>query len=136
MSLASSSDIAARLGHALSTAEAAAVTLLLEGADAIIGDATDTAVADLDATATPVLRFVAVEVVCRALANPQGISSLQEALGQHSSTVRFRELDTGGGLLLTKTEELLVRRAVIGQLSGTARPSSTSDEVYGYLYGS
>lgn len=110
MSLASTTDIAARLGRTIADSETAAVDFLIEAADSVIAEVGEVAVDTLDAEVTPALRFIAVDIVCRAMANPQGIASLQEQLGQYASTVRFRDLDVGGGLQLTPDERRRVRR--------------------------
>lgn len=134
MSLATSDDIAARLGRALATGETAAVGFLLPAADSVIAAAADVAVVDLDATAHPILRIVAVEIVCRAMANPQGISGLRESLGQYSSSVQFRDAQVGGGLLLTKDEELTVRKAVHGTLTASPRVQGIVTDITGGPY--
>lgn len=138
MSLATSDDISARLGRALATGETAAVAFLLPAADSVIAAAADITAGNLDATAHPVLRYVAVEIVCRALANPQGISNLRESLGQYSSSVQFRDAEIGGGLLLSKNEELLVRKAIHGTLTASPRVQGLETDITGgpYVLGS
>lgn len=127
MAFTTTDDIADRLGRDLTTGEQQSVALLIEGAQAVIAAACDKD-DDWAAALTPVpklLRVVAIEVVCRALANPNSLDSLQEGLGQWSSTARFRD----AGMMLTPGEELLVRRAVFGTSSGSSRPLSTVDEL-------
>jgi hypothetical protein len=100
---------------------------LLEAASAVVADA----VGDREANIEPVpdvLRFVTVEVVCRAMANPAGLSSESEQLGEYSHTSRFRDGTSGGGLWLTDLERLMVRGAVHGRLSGTALQQSMASD--------
>lgn len=127
MSLAASTDIADRLGRDLATGETAPVNLLLESAEAVIAAAADIevdALATLTTDQIKKLKWVCIELVCRSLPNPQGIRGMQETLGQHSTNVQFRDLYEGGGLVLTATEELIVRRAVHGTTTGSSRAVS------------
>jgi hypothetical protein len=116
-----------RLGRAFTADETAAAALLLDGASAVIEVAIDKTEADLGADKPTVLRFIAIEVVARAMANPSGLASEQEGLGAYSHAERY--LTEGGGLWLTELEERMARSAVHGQLSGTALTESIlSDE--------
>jgi hypothetical protein len=128
MAFASVEDIAARLGRVLTDLEKGAATFLLEGAQAIVEIAVEKTEEQI-VPLPPVLRFVTVEVVCRAMANPQGLASESETLGAYSHTERY----SGEGvsdILLTKLEELMVRRAVHGTLSGTAQTGSVVSDTY------
>jgi hypothetical protein len=128
MAFASVEDIAARLGRVLTDLEKGAATFLLEGAQAIVEAAVERTEEQIDPL-PPVLRFVTVEVVCRAMANPQGLASESETLGAYSHTERY----SGEGvsdILLTKLEELMVRRAVHGTLSATAQTGSVVSDTY------
>lgn len=127
MAFASDTDVEARLGRALSESETGTAGFLLEGAQAIIEAAADKAEADIDPI-PPVLRFVAVELVVRAMANPESLASQSEALGAYSHTERFRS-EANSDLLLTKLEEQMVRRAVHGQLSGTGQMKSLASDI-------
>jgi hypothetical protein len=132
MAFASTNDIADRLGRDLSAGEEQSVTLLLEGAQAIIEDHAQKAEADM-AEVPGILRFVAIELVCRALANPNQLASLSEGLGQHNYTARFRDT----GIWLTKAEELLVSRAVHGTTTASvAIEAHQVEEVHDLIYGS
>lgn len=111
MSLATAEDVAARLGRPLAANETATVAFLLEAADSTIAAAADVAVDTLDADETPTMRFLAADLVCRAMANPQNLAGLREQLGQYSSSVQFRELADGAGMQLTPMERRNVRRA-------------------------
>lgn len=135
MAFASVDDIANRLGRDLSGGETTSVELLLEGATAVIANAADKDddwATDLEAATVPrILKFVCIEAVCRALANPSSLQSLQEALGQASYSARF-----GPGLMLTDSEQLLVRREVYGTGSGSSRPEGFIEELHDFYYGS
>lgn len=124
MALASTDDIETRLGRGpLSDRQTAQAALLLEGADAVIANAAGVAIANLP-TDAPLLRFVAIELVCRAMANPDGVDSTREQLGAYSHAADFRE----AGLLLTDDEEKLIRVAVTGRSSGSAYVRSLVDD--------
>lgn len=126
MAFATPEDVATRLGRDMTELEAGTVEFLLDGATAVIAEAVDQD--DAWATAlTPVptlLRVQAAELVVRAFGNPSGVLSLQETLGQYSHSTRYATVYEGGGLALTPTEELRLRRVVKGQLSGSARLDS------------
>lgn len=128
MAFASVDDVKARLARPLTEADEAAAEFLLIGAQMFVEAAAEKTEAQLGDEVPPVLRFVAVEVVCRAMANPQGLASESETLGAYSHTERYSA--EGADLLLTKTEELLVRRAVHGTLSGSTEPASLADDAY------
>lgn len=127
MAFASIDDVKARLGRPLTEADEAAANFLLVGAQMFVEAAAEKTEEQLDSF-PPVLRFVTVEMVCRAMANPQGLASESETLGAYSHTERYSA--EGADLLLTKTEELLVRRAVHGTLSGSAELASLASDAY------
>jgi hypothetical protein len=135
LSFATEADVVARRGTgALTDNEEAQVAVLLElatGAIAAAVDKTDDWAADLDPVPTMV-RLMTVELVVRAMTNPQGLESVSEALGQYSNTQRFRDAAGGGGLELSTTEVLLLRRVVHGRNSGSARAESIVDDLYPY----
>lgn len=139
MAFATTDDIAARLGRDLTDAETTMADLLLDGATAVIAEAAgkdDDWAESLDPV-PQVLRFVAVEVVHRTLCNPQSLESASEQLGAYQHSERFRAGAAGGGLALTGTEELLVRRAVWGTTTGSVQVESTQvEEVHDLIYGS
>jgi hypothetical protein len=123
---AEASDIEVRLKPRLSRAfnddESAAAEMLCEAASAVIDECHGKAAI---AAAPPVLRFVCIEVVCRAMANPSGLVSEQEGLGAYSHAERYM---SDGGLWLKELEENMIRRAVHGRLSGTAEPASLASD--------
>ena len=124
MAFATSEDVEARLGREFTAGEEVSIDAMLEAATAEIAEAAHKDSADI----SPVpdyLKYLAVEVVCRMLANPNGLAGLQESLGQFSYNVRFA--DGGGGMLLTPAEELRVRRVVHGRVNGSVRVGSVVD---------
>ena len=118
MPFATTTDVGDRLGRTLTAGEETTVGLLLELAQGVIADAAgeDDAWADELSPVPVVLKALAIELVCRALANPNSLESLQESLGQANYSARFRE----AGLFLTPYEESLVRRAAGTTTSGSA----------------
>ena len=130
MAFATTDDVSARLGRNLEASEIDAVTFLLDAATASVtleAGRTDAWAAAL----TPVpamLRFVTVDVVCRALANPSGLASLQEQLGSASYSARFR--DAGGGLELTPSERRIVRLAAGRAATGSVAVESILTPLY------
>lgn len=127
MAYAEASDIETRLkprlGREFTDDEKAAATLLCEGAAAVIDVCTDK---PLDSEEAPtVLKFVSIEVVCRAMANPSGLVSEQEGLGAYSHAERYM---ADGGPWLKEIEEAMVRRAVHGKLTGSSEPDSLASD--------
>lgn len=124
---AETTDVQARLGRDLTTAETALATALLEGATALVVDAvgqTSTWADALDPVPT-LLKIVTVEAVHRVMVNPTGATSFSQQLGTSQFGASYRG-DTGGlGLLLTDAEARLARSAVYGRNSGSARIGST-----------
>lgn len=128
MPYAEASDIETRLrprlGREFTDDEEAAADLLCEAASAVIDDAVGQTPKDVP----PVLRFIAIEVVCRAMANPQGLISEQEGLGAYSYAQRFASGE-GAGLWLTELEERMARRAVYGSLTGSVEVESIASDI-------
>jgi hypothetical protein len=118
VAFASTQDVADRLGRDLTAGEETSVDLLIELVTGVIAEAAgeDDAWAAALSPVPVVIKAVTVEVVCRGLANPNSLESLQETLGQHNYSARFRE----AGLWLTDHEERLVRRAAGTSMSGSA----------------
>jgi hypothetical protein len=130
MAYATATDIETRLkptlGRDLTADETAAAELLCEGATGVIvechgGD-------EITDSPPRLLRIVAIEVVRRAMANPNGLQSEQETLGSYSHAQRFL---ADGNLELKGVEERMVRGAVHGRLSGTSQMHSLVSEECG-----
>lgn len=130
MALATTTDVQTRLGRALTDTEEDTVEFLIEAVTGLIANAVGKAESWAD-TLTPVprvIKFVTVEAVLRAINNPQGVASFSKQLGafQQSQTFRRDEM----GLVLTPTEEKLVRRAVHGRTTGSPSVGSILDDIY------
>lgn len=118
MAFATTTDVGDRLGRTLTAGEETTVDLLLDLATAVIAEGAGQD-DDWAAALTPVptvLKAICIELTCRALANPNGLDSLAESIGQANYSARFREY----GLWLTDYEERLVRRAAGSSQSGSA----------------
>ncbi len=140
MALANTDDVSARLGRVLNDQETTSATYLLDAATAIVCEAGDTTEDFIEAMdpVPPVLRFVTVELVSRAMANPSALLQQEERLGEYQHMERFRAntSEAASDLLLTDSEELLVRRAVLGSTTGSVRIKSHIDDIYDALIGS
>jgi hypothetical protein len=135
MALAAPEDVQSRLGRDLTTSEQTSIPFLLDGASEIIAATVDWTVAQIEAInpAPAILKFVAVELVLRALSNPTGVQSVNETLGSYSYAARYRD----AGLELTESEERRVRAALRGTApSGSVRIESIVDDVLEHRYGS
>lgn len=129
MPFASSEDVEARLGRPLTSQDAAMAAALLDAATAVIAQAAgrDDQWAQTLSPAPDVIRYLTVELAVRVMTNPDGARSVSEQLGAYQHAQSFHDTAAGGGLLLTKTEELLVRRVVVGAVSGSATTRSILD---------
>lgn len=132
MPLASTDDVATRIGEIpLSETRLAMAGQLLEFADGVILDAVDKSEEWLDGLGEdvpPVLRGLAVELVARAMASPQGLAAASETLGSYSRSETYRR-DLSTAMALTELEERLCRRAVYGRTAGSSTPRSLIDRV-------
>lgn len=109
MAFATTNDVSDRLGRDLSEGEAQSVTYLLAAATNVIaaaGELTDEQAVALDPVPN-IVQTITVELVVRAIANPNALHSFQEQLGAYSTTAVFRDLD----LLLTRNERKVIRKA-------------------------
>jgi hypothetical protein len=131
---AEASDVAARLGRDLTEAEQTAAAFLCEAATAVIEEAVESTRSALGSGFPPVLKFLCVEKVIRALSNPSNLAQETETLGQYTHSQRFR--GEGNELELSDLEERMARRAVRGTLSGSVAVRSHIDDVYDALIGS
>jgi hypothetical protein len=115
-------DVAARLGQDLSVGEQQSATALLEAATSLIAEAAGKG-DDWALTLDPVphvLKSLCVELACRAMSNPGGLTSLREQLGSYSYAQSFADV----GLTLKPTEEQVVRRVVHGRTTASVRVGS------------
>lgn len=99
----------------------ALATFLLDASTAVIAltaGKDDAWAAALDPV-PQILRIVCVEQVNRVMSNPAALASSSETLGAYQRSQSFRNL-AAGELLPTSSEELLIRRAVHGRVTGSA----------------
>lgn len=123
-------DIASRIGRALTSAEDDQAELLLDQAVSLVAGACDKDDDWADAL-DPIptgLASIVIEATARAMAAPIGLRSRQETLGQHSYSESFPD-QLAQGLQLTEAEELRARRIVFGSNSGGARAESIADDL-------
>ena len=123
MAFATTDNVEARLGRSLTDAEKGSAEFLIDAAASLVANAVgrDESWAEALDPVPKVLRLIVVESTCRALNNPAGLDSLQEALGDHSHTKTFRRGADAAGALLTKQERELARRTVLGAGLSTMR---------------
>jgi len=100
----------------LTAEEETQYTALLDEVSSMIAESVgrDDAWADELDPVPAAIRSVAVTAVVRAAQNPDGLLSDQEQLGDYSRTKRFPDPgeDAGTNLLLSDTEQRLIRRIV------------------------
>lgn len=130
MAFATNADMAARLGVTFTAVQRDQADAALEAASALIAAELDRIEADINPV-PELIKQVTITVALRINANPQGASSESETLGSYSHSASYRQ-----GAELSAMDRLLVRRAYFGASSGSARPESTVDETYDFLYGS
>jgi len=126
LAFATVEDVEARRGGPLSESEEVSAEFLLEAAQGLVEEAVERDEAEIVAlkgSVPPVLRFLVVERVLKAMANPQGLASQSEALGAYSHTERFNS-SANSELMLSSAEERLARKAVYGKLAGTGEMES------------
>jgi hypothetical protein len=134
MAFASIDDIAARLEEtALSAVAQVSATQLIATATAIIcqaaGETDDDWFDDLTSVEQDLVKGLTIDLVCRAMASPQGLVSATETLGAYERSEAYRR-DPSSALLLTPQEEALVARIVGRTGSGSVRVESLVHDVY------
>jgi hypothetical protein len=134
VAFAKTEDVAARLGRDLTEAEKTSYGTLLEFASAVIEEAVEKA-EDAFTEVPKLLQMMAVELSLRGAANPKGIESTEKTLGQYSHAERYRAAQ-GADMLLSQTEELMLRRAVWGRTTTSQRVEGHIDDVFDALTGS
>jgi hypothetical protein len=135
MAIATPDDVRIALEKsALSADETAAASQRLNSVTAIICAAVDKPDESwfdaLIPTRKNLVKGIAIDVVCRAMASPQGLTSASETLGDHTRSETYRR-DSSTAMALTKTEELILRRMVYGQTTGAPVMDSVLEDIYG-----
>lgn len=138
MAFATTDDIQTRLGRSFADGESAMAEALIEGAQALIAfevDKDDDWADALDPVPN-VLKWTVIEVVRRALLNPDAVATLSEQLGSYSRARSFPRNAEAVGLALSGTEALLVRRAVHGRNTESVVVRSEVDDYTETFFGS
>lgn len=128
MAFATVTDVATRQGRTFTTAEQDSVELLLDFATAAIADAAlkDDDWASALSPVPAILKGLCVELVGRALANSEGLTSQSEQIGSYQYMKSFNKEATTA-FALTNIERRIVRRTV-GSLTYEIRtPTATED---------
>jgi hypothetical protein len=137
--LGSVANVSARLGRVLSDQETTQVEYLLAQARAVVSQAADMTVPELEEIAAPVVPLMVVELVCRAMANPAALMSENKTLGAFSVRRIFhptRSAQIATSLLLTGPEKLMLRQALYGTLTTSVPVESHISDIYDALIGS
>lgn len=132
MAFATTDDVVARLGRALTEPEEALSEYVIDEVAGLIADACgkDAEWASALSPVPAVCKNLCVERAIQIGSNPNNLASESEQLGAHQHSRTFpRSLD--GGIFLTDAEERRVRRAVFGNTSGSAVMRSVVDDLYG-----
>lgn len=130
MAFAYPSQLAARLGVTLTSAQEEQAEAALDAATALVAAELDATEDDIDPV-PDVIKHTTITVALRIYSNPTGAANSSERLGEFQHSAGYaRE----GSPELTKTESLIVRRAWFGRTSGSSRPEGNVEEVYDYLY--
>lgn len=134
--LATTGDIALRLGRYLSDSEEAQVRSLIATATTNILAAVDK---DSDWEPEPdvyaFLNGLCIELVTRGMPNPHALASQSESLGAYSVTQAFSRDIPGSGVMLTDAEELAARRVVYDATTASSKTRSVADDVADMRYG-
>lgn len=135
MAFATVTDVATRQGRTFTTAEEDQATLLIELATAAIADA---ALKDDDwaAALTPVpdiIKGLTIELVGRAMANSEGLTSSSEQIGSYQYMKSYNK--DNPAFTLTNIERRIVRRTV-GSLNYDVRTPTYTEDYLESLVGS
>mgnify|MGYP003405151677 FL=1 len=128
MAFATVTDVATRQGRTFTSAEEDSVEVLLDYATASIADAAlkDDAWAEALDPVPTILKGLCVELVGRAMANSEGLTSLSEQIGSYQYQKSFGR-DNSAAFTLNAIERRIVRRTV-GSLNYEVRtPTATED---------
>jgi len=129
VAFATADDVATRQGRTFTDTEEASVEVLLDYATASIADAAlkDDAWAEALDPVPIILKGLCVELVGRAMANSEGLTSLSEQIGSYQYQKSFGR-DNSAAFTLNSIERRIVRRAV-GNLNYEVR-TPTATEAY------
>jgi hypothetical protein len=134
VAFATVTDVATRQGRTFTSTEQDQVTLLIELATAAIADAAlkDDAWAAALTPVPDIIKGLTIELVGRAMANYEGLTSQSEQIGSYQYMKSFNKEATTA-FALTNIERRIVRRT-IGSLNYDVRtPTFTEDYLEGLL---
>ena len=136
MAFATVEDVATRQGKTFTEDEEATVELLLDFATAAVADAAgqDDAWATALSPVPTIIKGLTVELVGRALANPSGLTSLQEQIGSYQYMQSFNR-DLPAAFVLTDIERRIIRRTV-GSINYEVRTPTATEDYLESLVGS
>lgn len=120
---ATSEDVSTRLGRALTSQESTQVPLLLNMAAVVLTDAAgyDDGWAASLSPVPQMLRLMSIELVCRAMPNPNQYTSIRQQVGSYSIAVT----SAVSNMALSDAEVLAVRRAVHGRTTDSVHIDSS-----------
>lgn len=128
MAFATASDVAARLGRALTDAEETQAESALTALDGLIRDAVDR---DADWTPDPVpaaFKELSIQKAISVVVNPHNVAAHTKSLGAASRSETFpRAQDLG--LFLSEAEGRALRSALWGSSSGSSSPRGVMDRI-------
>lgn len=131
--IATSADVAARLGRDLTASELGIVDAILPSIFGLFADATGKTVAQLEEGDYLLLKTVAVEKALQIVNNPRGLASMSQQLGAEQRSETYpRASDVG--IFLTDDEERRIRQVVFGTGSASVRVPSLVTDWYDLVY--
>lgn len=123
MIYATTAEVAARLGRALTSAEQTQVSEVLVGVGGLLHEAAGKPAAWDPVPPPPLFKTLSVEKAVGVIANPLSLASESEQLGAYQRSQTFqRGMDVG--IFLTEHEEQLVADAVYAPTSGSSTARS------------
>lgn len=126
MAFATTADVETRLGRSLTTAEEAMAEQVIDTVTELIVEIAGKAEEDLTAS---YFQALCIDKVLLIGANPNGLASESETLGDHTYSKTFPR-NSDDGLFLTEREEHTVRRIANNAVSGSSRPRALPHDTY------
>ncbi len=126
MALATTDDIATRLGRSLTEPEEALSELTIELTQGLILEVAGT---DEPDPVPAYYRALCIEKTINVGANPNGLAAESESLGAWSHSQTFQRAGDIG-IFLTEREEFQIRRIANNAVSGSSRPHSIIHDTY------
>lgn len=129
MAFATTADVEARLGRSLTDEETTQAQAVIDDVTGLIADAAsrDQDWADALDPVPVALKALCVKKAITAIANPIGLASESETLGQYQHSQTFPRSNDGVGVFLTEAEERRVNWAIYGSNSASTAPEAPVD---------